>query len=232
MLAWNVAYESLRSATPTRRTAAFENARGVEAFERALHLDLELGLNRWVFGHTLVADFASLWYQLAHLVVTVGVLLWLWHWHPQRYRPLRSTLVGVSIASLVVYRFYPLAPPRLALDGSVDTMLAHKVLFAGWKSVTGLSNLYAAMPSVHVAWATWCALSVVVAIRSPWRHLAWLYPATSTFVVIGTANHYLVDAIAGASGVAVGWALSARLYRGRGKPGPTALHHFDNTRVA
>ncbi len=53
------------------------------------------------------------------------------------------------------------------------------------------------MPSLHVAWAAWCAAAVVIATRSRWRRLAWLYPAATTFVVLASANHFVLDAAAG-----------------------------------
>jgi hypothetical protein len=61
-------------------------------------------------------------------------------------------------------------------------------------------NLYAAMPSLHVAWATWCAVAVITATRSRWRQLAWLYPWVTVLVVLASANHFLLDA---ADGLAV-----------------------------
>lgn len=212
VLFWNFAYESLRSATPTRKVAAFENADAVEALGRALRIDWELTLNRLFLDHTWLADFSSYWYQLAHETVTVGTLIWLWRSHARVYRPLRTTLVGISVISLVAYRFYPLAPPRFALDGAVDTMLAHPVLFAGWDSITGLSNLYAAMPSIHVAWAVWCALAWNVASTHPWRRWLWAYPAVTTVAVVGTANHYVLDAVIGAAAIGIGWQVSRRAY--------------------
>ena len=69
---------------------------------------------------------------------------------------------------------------------------------------TSLVNLYAAMPSLHVAWAAWCATAVVIATRSRWRHLAWLYPAATTLVVLASANHFLLDAAAGLAVTALG----------------------------
>ena len=63
-----------------------------------------------------------------------------------------------------------------------------------------LVNLYAAMPSLHVAWATWSAVAVITATRSRWRHLAWLYPSATVLVVLASANHFLLDA---ADGLAV-----------------------------
>jgi hypothetical protein len=60
-----------------------------------------------------------------------------------------------------------------------------------------LVNLYAAMPSLHVAWAAWCALAIFTASRGRWRGLAWLYPAATTLVVLASANHFLLDAAGG-----------------------------------
>ena len=60
-----------------------------------------------------------------------------------------------------------------------------------------LVNLYAAMPSLHVAWATWCAVAVITVTRSRWRHLAWLYPWVTVLVVLASANHFLLDAAGG-----------------------------------
>jgi hypothetical protein len=212
VLFWNFSYEALRSATPTRKIAAFENADAVERLGAALRINWELTLNQLFLDHTWLADFASYWYQLAHETVTVATLIWLWRSHARVYRPLRSTLVGISLISLVAYRFYPLAPPRFALDGAVDTMLAHPVLFAGWDSITGLSNLYAAMPSIHVAWAVWCALAWNVAGSAPWRRWLWAYPAITALAVVGTANHYVLDAVVGAVAIAAGWQASRRIY--------------------
>src|SRR5580704_18601652 len=60
------------------------------------------------------------------------------------------------------------------------------------------------MPSLHVAWAAWCAATVVITTRGRWRHLAWLYPAATTFVVLATANHFVLDAAAGLAVTALG----------------------------
>jgi hypothetical protein len=65
-------------------------------------------------------------------------------------------------------------------------------------------NLYAAMPSLHVAWATWCAVAVITATRSRWRHLAWLYPSAAVLVVLASANHFLLDAAGGLAVLGLG----------------------------
>ena len=79
-----------------------------------------------------------------------------------------------------------------------DILVAHDILGAAHpRGATSLVNLYAAMPSLHVAWAAWCAAAVVITTRGRWRHLAWLYPAATTLVVLVSANHFLLDVTGG-----------------------------------
>lgn len=190
-------YSFMRSASPDRVALATSNARLVESVQHELGLDIELWLNGLFVRHQWLADAASLWYQITHMLVTAGVLLWLWTRRRANYGPLRTSLAVLMVSGLATYWLFPLSPPRFALHGAVDTMHANPVLFAGQESVTGLANLYAAMPSLHVGWAVWCALAIVMTTRSRWWYLAWAYPLTTTFVVLGTANHYLLDAVAG-----------------------------------
>jgi hypothetical protein len=190
-------YSVMRSASPDRVSLAMTNANLVERVQRAAGLDVELALNQMFVRNPWLADAASLWYQITHMVVTAGVLLWLWRRRREYYGVLRTSLALLMVSGLATYWLFPLAPPRFALRGAVDTMHADPVLFAGQESVTGLANLYAAMPSLHVGWAVWCALAVVMTTRSRWWYLAWAYPLTTTYVVMGTANHYLLDAVAG-----------------------------------
>ncbi len=136
------------------------------------------------------------------------------------------------VAGLATYWVFPLSPPRFALHGAVDTMHANPVLFAGQESVTGLANLYAAMPSLHVGWAVWCALAVVMTTRSRWWYLAWLYPLTTTFVVLGTANHYLLDAVAGTVYAVGAYAVDPVGIRARGSSYRSRSGRYLTARVA
>lgn len=205
-------YSILRSASPDRYRLAMGHAADIEKAERALGINIESGLNAIFVRHQWLADFASYFYQTTHMIVTAGVLIWVWRHRRPQYKMMRTALAIVMLGGLATYWLYPLAPPRFALAGAVDTMSAHPVLFWG-DNVTGLANLYAAMPSLHVAWAFWCALTVVLLTRSAWRHLAWLYPLTMMFVVMGTANHYVLDGVAGVVYTTVAVALSRSMYR-------------------
>lgn len=204
-------YSYMRSASPDRVALATRHADWIESVQRNLHIDVELSLNELFVSNQWLADAASYWYQLAHPLVTMGVLVWLWFRRKEHYGVQRTSLALLMLGGLATYWLYPLSPPRFALDGAVDTMTAHPVLFWG-DNVTGLANLYAAMPSLHVGWATWCALTIVVMNRSHWRHLAWLYPLTTTFAVVGTANHYVLDGVAGATYAVVAWLIVRFVY--------------------
>ncbi len=189
-------YSILRSASPDRYTLAMSHADDIERTERALGIDIESGLNALFVRNQWLADLGSYFYQTTHMLVTAGVLIWVWRRRRPHYKTMRTALALVMLGGLATYWLYPLAPPRFALAGAVDTMSENPVLFWG-DNVTGLANLYAAMPSLHVAWSFWCALTVVLLSSSALKHFAWLYPLAMTFVVMGTANHYVLDAVAG-----------------------------------
>jgi hypothetical protein len=194
-----VAYEVLRALSPTRVAAATSNAFSVLRVERWAHIDIELHLNRMLTAHPDLGSVAILYYGILHFVITPVVLVYLWWRHPVDYPRLRSALVLMSVAALLVFWTWPVATPRFALPGATDTLITRNLLGAGnAHGVSGLVDAYAAMPSLHVGWALWCAGAVVVTTRSVWHHLAWLYPIATTLVVLGTANHYLLDAVAGA----------------------------------
>jgi hypothetical protein len=52
------------------------------------------------------------------------------------------------------------------------------------------------MPSLHFGWALMVAVGLIVATRSRGRWLWLLHPLLTLLVIVGTANHYWLDAIA------------------------------------
>lgn len=194
-------YSVVRVLAPQRVGAAFHNAAEVSSAEQRLGLSRELGVNEFLTRHSSLEVVASYYYVSLHYLVTPLVLIFLWRRRRRVYAPLRSALVIASGLALVIYATWPLAPPRYAMDGAVDTV--HDVLSSSGHGVSGLVNDIAAMPSMHVGWALWCAVVAVTVLESRWRHVAWLYPICTTMVVVATANHYLLDAVGGALVVAV-----------------------------
>ena len=138
-------------------------------------------------------------------------LAWLYWRRPAAFGRLRSALVLATTAANVVFWAWPAAPPRLAVPGMTDILVTRDILGAADPhGATSLVNLYAAMPSLHVAWAAWCATVIVITTRSRWRHLAWLYPAATTLVVLASANHFLLDAAGGLAVTALGMLAASR----------------------
>ena len=198
-----LAYSRVRVAAPASESVAFFHSKQVWDLERLLHIDIELIVNRIVSFGSILADASGYYYGTLHFIVTPAVLVWLYMRRPDSYARLRSAIVITSVLALAVFWTWPLAPPRFALGGVVDVLAQHNILgAANPHGVSNLVNLYAAMPSLHVAWAAWCALAVYTTTTGRWRRMVWIYPAATTFVVLGTANHYLLDGVAGVAALA------------------------------
>jgi hypothetical protein len=163
--------------------------------ERWLHLPSETALQRVFLPHPLIVQFANLYYAALHFPVLLTTLAWLFIWHRDRYRHVRTTVVLFTAAALII-QFVPVAPPRmLGGTGLVDTAVRYGQSVYG--AVGGFeADQLSAMPSIHVGWAVIVAVAIVGAGRSRWRWLAVLYPAMTTLIVVITANHYWLDGVA------------------------------------
>jgi hypothetical protein len=208
-------------------------------FEDALqrwYLDLPL--------HGLIR-FWNVYYGVLHFVVAAGALIWLFRSAPERYRLWRSTLAFTTLLALVGFASFSLMPPRLLDDpgayggcqvyaagqdlpdaageppcdeyGFVDTIAE----YGGWASfgseeMAALSNQYAAMPSMHVGWATWCALVMAPLVRRrSLKVLVIAYPVVTLFDIIVTGNHYWIDGLAGLACLGGGYLIARTVTRAR-----------------
>ena len=210
-------YSTIRNAAPSHATAAFRRAREILRAERWLHIDVEHSANRLVAASHPLAYLSSYWYALLHFVVTIGVLVWVYLRHPLRYRPIRTVLYLTNILALGGFWFYALAPPRL-LPGFIDTVDLYPTAWGSWDTagVAQLSNQLAAMPSLHIGWSTWCGLVVFhLARHRTVRVAALAYPLVTLFVIVGTANHFVLDALGGLLVLGVSFGIE-RVVRGRG----------------
>lgn len=212
-------FEVVRVFVAGSLTMARWNAGRLLEAERDLHLAVERGLNGYVTAHPLLAVPACFAYASLHNVVTLGVLVWLWHCHPQGYAASRTGLIIATALGLIGFILLPMAPPRL-LPGFTDTMRAYGSY--GWWGATARSgagewtNQVAAMPSLHVGWAVWAGWAVWRNARSPYaRGLAVAYPLFVIWVVVGTANHYVLDAVAGLAVISAGLLCGSRIHRTR-----------------
>lgn len=216
VVAFLAAYESVQRFAGGDLAAALARARDLREAEEALGLAPERALDHLVAASRWASLAAASWYQALHLTVTPAVLvLALWRL-PDRYRGARNAFFAMTALALVGYFALPTAPPRL-LPGYTDVVAAAAA--DGWWSAlpvpgaagapAGVDQL-AAMPSMHVGWAVWCALVLRQLVRARWaRCLVVLYPVTTALVVLATGNHWLLDVAAGAGLAGGAWALLA-----------------------
>ncbi|MFJ9825922.1 phosphatase PAP2 family protein [Streptomyces sp. NPDC101160] len=195
---------------------------GILRTEEWLAIDFEHPLNR-LFTATpalgIPADFA---YASLHYLVTPAVLVWLFRRRPAAYLAARTWLMTATLLGLVGFALMPTCPPRLLdpMYGFTDTM-AHFSAYGWWggqasapRGLGGLTNQYAAMPSLHVGWALWCGVVLWRHGRTPLVRAAGVaYPLLTALVVMGTANHYFLDAVAGAAVMGVALLLTPYVRR-------------------
>lgn len=206
-------FEFLRAQVVGRGVIAQHHARLIVEIERWARIFPEQRINAFVSAHKSLAQAMDIYYGTVHFVIPPLVLVWLWRRHPAAFARWRDVLMAVSVVGLVLFAVYPLAPPRLTV-GAGTHFIDTAVRFGGLGPLDRGNfvdkNPYAAMPSLHVAWSSWCAWAVVATAtpRIRWsRWLAVIYPLTTTAVVVGTANHWILDAVAGVGLLGVGVAL-------------------------
>ena len=206
-----ILYSKIRNSVTAAEGDAVRQAHDVVHFERTLRLYHEHLLNDFVGAHEWLAYICNYYYATLHFIVTIGVAIWLYRRHPLHARQLRTAWYMMNFLALFGFAFFPLAPPRLLPGGGyTDTVVAFHT-WGSWgdQSVSAHSNLYAAMPSMHIGWSLWVAISVVFLARRTWvRLLAALYPVAPLFVIIGTGNHYWIDAVGGAAACLAGLAVA------------------------
>ncbi|MCP3756182.1 phosphatase PAP2 family protein [Streptomyces sp. TBY4] len=207
---------------------AVEHGLAILRVEELLALDLERPLNRLFTGQAVLGIPADFVYASLHYLVTPAVLVWLYRSRPQQYRFARTWLMASTLLGLVGFALVPTCPPRLldASYGFTDTM-AHYSAYGWWgaeasapRGLGSFTNQFAAMPSLHVGWALWCGVLLWCCARRPLvRTLGAAYPAVTTVVVMGTANHYFLDAVAGAAVMGAGYLAARALPAGITGPG-------------
>lgn len=206
-------YSLTRNVVPAHEELARRHAIGLLHLEQRLHLDPERMVNSWLGGIRWLAEIANSYYAALHFLITIGVLVWLYRRHPVHYRGVRTALYATNLIALLGFWLYPLAPPRM-LPGFVDTIVRFPI-WISWDStdVAKASNQFAAMPSLHVAWSLWCGIVLFRLARRRWVRLAApLYPLFTVAVILGTANHFVLDAIGGVLTLSVGFVVSWAIF--------------------
>ena len=187
---------------------ARRNAERIVAIERRLGIHVEPALQRLLLPRTRLVAGLNVGYALLNFGLTVGWLMRLFFGRHAEFHRLRRAAVITFVGAQPVFLLFPTAPPR-TLEGFVDTISE----VSGFDLDSGLiAKLYdpiAAMPSIHVAFAVVTATGLAETSRSRLlRRLAPAYPPLVAFTVFATANHYVLDGVAGAALGAAGLRLA------------------------
>ena len=196
----DLCYETVRGIAEGNSAVAFANARTIVDVEQGMGLFFERGLQEWVMDQRLLVDPANFMYVNSHFVITTGFLVWLYLRHNKHFYFVRNMFMVAMGLALVGYLAMPTAPPRFLPElGFVDTIAYYADVRHDSAFVALFFNPYAAVPSMHVAFALMVAVPTFLLTRRKVVKGLWaIYPAVVTLVVIVTGNHWWLDAAAGA----------------------------------
>ena len=196
----DILYETVRGVAESNPAVAFSNARTIVDLEQSTGLFFEQGLQAWAMGQRVLIDVANFMYVNSHFVMTTGALVWLYLRHNDRFYFVRNMFMVAMGLALVGYVLMPTAPPRFFPElGFVDTIAYYVNVKHDSGLVALFFNPYAAVPSMHVAFALMVAVPAMLVVRNRVAKVLWgAYPLMVTFVVLVTGNHWFMDAVAGA----------------------------------
>lgn len=174
---------------------AIERAHQINDLQQRLYLPTELSLQHFVIRYEWLAQATNAFYAIAHVPATVAFMIWLFWRHRDVYPRWRNSLAMLTAACLVI-RYIRVAPPRFLPElGYVDLATRYGLSVYGPVG-TGVSDQFAAMPSIHVGWAALVSFGIVAASISKWRWVFMAHIVLTIYAVSATGNHWWLDGIA------------------------------------
>ncbi len=190
-------YSAARWLTVGDLGAAKAHAEWIVRFEDHLGVSDEASVQRALTGTFAIWVLNHL-YLAAQLIVVPGALVFLYRRSRPLYVRLRNTILATWLISVPVYALFPVAPPRLAGIGLVDTISTQTGFAMDSKLTTSFYNQLAAVPSLHVGFAVAVGVAVAASVRNPLARLvALLWGPTIGLAVVATGNHFVFDSAAG-----------------------------------
>jgi membrane-associated phospholipid phosphatase len=208
-------YFRVRNLTEGARDVAVAHGRDLVALEQHLGIDVERATQRPFIRFHMLGTFANWIYIYGHWPVIIVTMVWLSWRHRHVFLRLRDAMVVSGLLGMVVFAMFPVAPPRLIPLGMVDTVTenssAYRIL-----QPPAFTDQYAAMPSLHAGWDLLVGIAIVTVATGVWlRIVGILMPVLMMIAVVATANHYVIDVVAGVAFVLVGHLAALRIDRWR-----------------
>lgn len=202
-------YAAVRAIITFNTGRAFEHAHQLIDVERAIGLFHEPAIQQAIERIGWLDQIFNQIYIFGLWPVVIATLVWLPLRHREAYFTYRNALLISGAIGLVIFLLFPVAPPRfLPGYGFVDTVTLHTHVYR-LTEPPSLTNEYAAMPSLHVGWNLLMGMAIVRHARWwPVRALAVAMPLILYAATIITANHLLIDGIAGSAVALTGLALA------------------------
>ena len=193
-LGFYISYLAVRSLVDQNISQARANGRSVIHFEhRWLHHLFELTAQRIADSSHFLLTAAAWTYWNSEFTVIGLTLLWVYLRRHERFARFRNTILLANLIGLVGYVLMPTAPPWMFRGMGFVGGVNHSS-----ELIHALGNQYAAMPSLHAADALIVGYCLALSCRRLWARVLWaLWPLWVWFCVVATANHYLLDVLAG-----------------------------------
>jgi hypothetical protein len=206
-------YQVVRGLSEAREEIAFANAERIIDLQSSLGLYFEPDLQSALLDFSWIVDFANFMYVNSHFVITTSFLAWLYLFRNEHFYFVRNMFMVAMLIALTGYLLFPTAPPRLLVEnGMIDTIAVFSGVSTDSNAVSLLVNKYAAVPSMHIGFASMIAGVAVLLVRNPVGKVLWaLYPFLVLFVVMMTGNHFWFDGAAGAAVAAASALIASRV---------------------
>ncbi len=195
----NFAYEVARGVADGERAVAMAHGEAIINLEAQTGTLFEPHLQALFLPAQGIIDFANQIYLNSQFVVVVAFFFWLYIWRNDAYYFVRNMFMVAMSFALIGYTLYPTAPPRMFPEHNfVDTINDFSNVNHDSAVAKLLINPYAAVPSLHCAFAAMIGGTGFVVCRSRWAKAFWLsWPILVIWVVMVTGNHYWIDAALG-----------------------------------
>jgi membrane-associated phospholipid phosphatase len=212
MVACYAAYDLTRALAQGREAVALANGVFFMNLEKALGIWWE----PWIQGHVSAVgplmNFLVWAYANLHLPIIIGAMVWLFTQRRGEWTLYRNWFLAMNFIAVIVFALLPTAPPRMIFtSGVADIDFLHGVRAHIFENGV-LANPFAAMPSLHFAYALFIAIMLFALASDRWlRFGGFAYPIVVFVAIVATGNHFIIDAIAGGLVVLAAWVFAVNV---------------------
>ena len=212
MLACYAAYDISRAVVVGREAVAMANGLFFMNLEKAMGMFWEPWVQGRVSAFPPLMDFLVWSYGALHLPLIMGIMVWIFTQRRSRWTQFRNWFLAMNFMAVLLYFLLPTAPPRMIFTSGIADISYLQGKRPSIFENGFLANPFAAMPSLHFAYALFLALALFMLARQTWlRWGGFAYPALVLLVIVATGNHFFVDAVASVLVLLAAYVLAANL---------------------